>query len=438
MQPIESVPVRVRRLSDHAKGTIVRTESQGVGRTRRPYVLWDDDQGGPRREGWLQLDLIGPVGAGEPVGLRVEGHTATLTEPPTERPKLGDVGKLIKERGLDPDEWVVVSTTLNEWDSLTAVHRGAAPRTVRLKQWKVVLRRAPHLVLALPAAHVPPVKRVPGPPKHDVPELIVVEGDHQVPYHDTFLHRASLNAISDLYKNHNLTEQVFLGDTLDLPTVSKYADHPAAMSTVNEGIQGGYDLLRAKREAAPNARARKLKGNHDWRLESELLARAERLYGIKPADTPENGPELPALSLNRLLHLPELGIELVEDPRGWEHGEVVLVDGPAGLVIRHGWLIGQSTAEKSLRARGRSLIVGHKHTREHVFEWDAGSNVERQAVVNGVMCLVRHERFPHFSVLDNWAQGFCTVTRWPSGDFVIDHAFFDGKTLTWRDKRWEA
>jgi hypothetical protein len=369
--------------------------------------------------------------------VRVEGDTATITEPPTPRPKLGDIGKLIRERGLDPDEWVVVSTTLNEWDG--PVKGGG---TQRLKQWKVTLRRAPHLILASPAVHVPKVaqraRRLNV--RAEMPEVIVVEGDHQVPYHDPKLHEVSLSALEYLNAYHNLTEHIFLGDTGDFPTISKHADHPAASAKVNDVIQGVYELLREKREAAPNARARKLKGNHDWRVEGELLLRAERMYGIKPASI--NGEEeIPSLSLRRLLHLDALGIELVEDPRGWQHAEVELVPGLAGLVVRHGWLTGANTAGRSLGKRGRSMIVGHTHGREHTFQWDASAEVERQAVVAGTMSCARGqgsptERFPHFAVCDDWLQGFVTVTRWPDGQFVIEHARWDGETLTWRDRRW--
>jgi hypothetical protein len=384
-------------------------------------------------------DLDGTrIKQGEPGSVRVDGDTATIVEPPTSQPKLGDIGELIAERGLDPEEWVVVSTTLNEWDGPV---RGGG--TQRLKQWKVTLRRAPHLLLALPAAHVPRVEMAP--PRYvdfeiGEPETIVVEGDHQVPYHDHGLHEASLRALRHLHEHHNLTEHVFLGDTGDFPTISRHPDHPASMASVNDVIQGCYDLLRAKREAAPNARARKLKGNHDWRVEGELLLRAERMYGIKPAETID-GPELPALSLRRLLHLDALGIELVEDPRGWQHGEVELIPGLAGLVVRHGWLTGANTAGRSLAKRGRSMIVGHTHTREHFYAWDPSAGVERQAAVTGTMSCARGEgspteRFPGFAVCDDWLQGFVTVTRWPSGQFVIEHARWDGESLYWRDRKW--
>jgi hypothetical protein len=369
----------------------------------------------------------------EVAGIRITEDEAVIIEPVTMRPKLGDIGKLIRERGLDPADWVVVSTTLNEWDGMTGKQRDN--ELVRLKQWKVTLRRAPHLILASPAVSVPRLKIVPIKHHAQKPETIVVEGDHQAPYHDPHLHEASLRLLQKLSKSHNLTEHIFLGDTGDFPTISRHADHPGASAGVNDVIQSCYEILSDKREAAPNARARKLKGNHDWRVESELLLRAERMYGIKPADT-LSGPELPALSLRRLLHLDALEIELVEDLRGWEHGEIEVVQGMAGLVVRHGWLTGANTAKRSLEKRGRSLIVGHTHTREHFYIWDPSAGIERQAAVAGTMSLTRDHRFPHYAVCDNWLPGLVVVSRWPDGAFSIEHACWDGTYLTWRNQRF--
>lgn len=449
MRPTEEVPFRAVH-KFWGEGTVVRTNSDGAGRARRPVFRADDD-GIAERTAWGDIEPLSgspvqPENASRPPseeasGIEVSHAVAVLTLPAQESdPKLHDskIEELIQDAGLDPADWTIGPTKLNKWNAMTSDKATGDNRIVWMYQYKVTLLRSPEKLLASPAMHrtVPPVRRVPGPPKSEKPELIVVEGDHQVPYQDTRLDELSLEALRDLSENHRLTEHVLHGDTIDFATISKYADHPAAMESVNEGIQGGYELIRRKREAASNARCRKMKGNHDWRVEAELLLRAERLYGIKPADTPEKGPELPALSLRRLLHLDALGVELVEDRRGWEHAEIELVPGPRGLVVRHGWIVGQNTAAKSLKARGRSLIVGHKHTREHVYDWDAGSGVERQAVVSGVMCRVRDGRFPHFAVCDNWSQGFVVVTRWPDGRFEIDHARYDGEVLSWRDRRW--
>ena len=380
-----------------------------------------------------------------PLKLDVKQDQMTLVYS-TDNPELGEIGDLIRNAGLDPDEWLVTNVTLNKWEGMTAPqwseeHMEKRNSKMPLNQWKVTLARKPHLILAAPAVHVPPLQR----PKRrrptlDKPELIVVEGDHQIPYNCKRLHAASLYALEDFYKRHNMRRHVFLGDTLDLPTISAHRDHPAAMALVNECIQGGYNVLLDKRTAAPVDVCEKLKGNHDFRLESELLGRAERMYGIKPASL-TGEEQLPALDLRRLLHLERLGIELVEDPRGWQHAEVELVEGIGGLVVRHGWLTSANSAAKSLQKRGRSMIVGHTHRPEHHFIWDPSAEVERQAVTAGTMSEVRGgggKLYPHFVPLDTWLQGCVLVTRWPDGRFAIEHARWTGSALRWRDKEWTA
>lgn len=365
----------------------------------------------------------------EQVTVDVKGDEATVTGPEGTTPN--QVLELIRENGLDPDDWVIVGTRLNKWDGPV---KGGGKQALR--QVRVDLKRKIAVQLVSPASHYPEVLR-PAPAlaraRVNEPDLIVVEGDHQVPYHDPRLHVASLGFLADVRP----TEGVINGDLTDFPTISKYADHPAAMAAVQESIQTSVEVLRDKVEASPATRWQKLKGNHDWRVEGELLLRAERLHGVAPATLPGEDEQIPALSLIRLLRLRELGIELVEHQKGWEHGEIELVPGPAGLVVRHGFYTGKGVAARSLDRLGRSVIVNHNHTKEHIFRLDNGLNVLRQAVVGGTMS--RNDAvFPHFAVEPDWHQGFVVVARWRDGRFQVEHAVYHDGTLTWRDKRWDA
>jgi hypothetical protein len=362
-----------------------------------------------------------------PVTTTVKGDDAVLVSNPSA--DVGHLGDLIRSRGLKPADWVVVSTTINEWEALA--HGGGAngePRTVTLKQLKVTLKRRPTVELVSQARHVPAlVKSKRRPRKAGRAELIVVEGDHQIPYHDPDLDNAATQFVADLQP----VEHIFLGDTADFPTISRHDDHPAAMASAQECLDEAYAMLRRRAQAAPDARRRKLKGNHDWRLESELLKRAERVYGITPA-----GEDTPALSLRRLLHLDQLGIELVEDVRGWQHAEIELVPGRGGLVVRHGFVTGHNTAKRTLAKLGRSVIVGHDHGKESAFHLAYPDRLLLQAHVIGGM-FRNDEVWPHFAVQPNWHPGFVTVTRWPNdGRFIVDHALWQDGHLYWRDRRW--
>ena len=347
--------------------------------------------------------------------VHVKGDDADVT---VDTPDLGDLEGIVRQKGLDPDEWYV--TALKVWDTYHGEQRAT-----------VILRRRVAMAILSPATHVPALVRpVPVERPEGTPELIVVEGDHQAPYFDPGLDACATEFVREMQP----AEHIFLGDTADFPTISRHADHPAAMATAQECVNAAYHLLRRRAEAAPNAIRKKLKGNHDWRVESELLARSERLYGLHPA-----GEDVAALSLRRLLQLDALGIELVEDKRGWEHAEVELVAGGNGLVVRHGFVTGANTAPKTLAKLGRSVIVGHGHQKESAYRLTYPKQRLQQAFVAGTMSRNDHV-FPHFAVNANWHLGFCTVQRWPDGSFIIEHAVYDQarKTLFWRDRRWTA
>src|SRR5579875_1624317 len=52
-------------------------------------------------------------------------------------PDLGDLDGLIRERGLDPDDWIVASVAINRWEAPVA-GGGKQP----MEQAKIVLRRS--------------------------------------------------------------------------------------------------------------------------------------------------------------------------------------------------------------------------------------------------------------------------------------------------------
>jgi len=362
------------------------------------------------------------TGKAEKPGVSIDGDTATITTKPLK--SLGKIEDIICEWGMNPDEWLVTDARPNQWEVL-----GPGGEIMVLRQMKFSLRRIVSLKILSPATHVPELVK----PKKvrasvNEPDLIVVEGDHQIPYNDPDLDGCVNQLVTDLQPQ----EHVFLGDSLDYPTISRFPDHPAAMATPQECINAGYSMLRRRSDAAPNAKRIKLEGNHDARPEKELLSRAERLWGIAPAYEDE-----PAMSHRRLLHLDRLGVELIKDIRGWEHAIYEVVPGRDGLEVRHGFVTGQNTAKKTLAKVGRSFICGHVHESETQLKLDYPEKVLRWAHINGSMC--RNDGvFPHFQVNPEWNQGCSVVSRWRDGKFNIERATFDDGALYWRGMRYSA
>ncbi len=222
---------------------------------------------------------------------------------------------------------------------------------------------------------------------------------------------------------------VSLGDLLDFPTISRHRDNPPFVATPQECLDTGFQILRDLREVTPGATWDLCDGNHDQRIRTELLNRAERLYGIKPAEFEAGVPEEEALSLSRLLHLDKLGINYVKNVAGYEHSSVEL---HPELEIRHGWLVGKGSAEKTLDALGRSVIFGHTHKKAEHFQLrsEGSRRVLRRAINTGTMSRLDLG----YAVQPDWHQGFSTVNLWADGSFTVDQAVFvDGK-LYWRDR----
>jgi hypothetical protein len=115
---------------------------------------------------------------------------------------------------------------------------------------KVTLRRAPHLLLPEPAAHVPALVRPKAVHRSTARrKLIVVEGDHQAAVHDPELDAAATAMVADLQPD----EHVFLGDGCDFPTISRHADHPAEFGAdVKTRLESYYGILpRCADELSP-------------------------------------------------------------------------------------------------------------------------------------------------------------------------------------------
>lgn len=339
-----------------------------------------------------------------------EPDTVTISDAADE----DEVRRLVREQGLDPEHYEIASLKVSEWGGETKQRSISA--TLRLK-----------LALALPVAvDVAPIEGRPVHVSVHEPARIILEADQHAPYID--------GALDDLLTrfHHDLkpTGQAFLGDGVDLPTVSRHRDHPSAMATPNDCIQGYYELLRRRREAAPGAFARLLDGNHDVRIETELLSRAERLHALACADTGD-GEREPIWSWDKALHLGALGIERVTHPLGWQHAELTLAP---DLVARHGWLHGANTADKTVRKRGASIIVGHTHQRETSYHFDPFTGREYVCHVLGMV----GSTALHYAPENNWTQGAGVATVWPDGRWTFDHVVYADGSLIWRDQRWDV
>lgn len=392
----------------------------------------------------------------EPEYTRIKGDNAeACTKPRADahsvhdkpRPVLDDPDKMLLDRGLDPEEWYIPDGNsggiqLNQWDG---------PHTdgniVTYYQAKFTARRR------RPHEGIMPVRsdgwRPPRKPAirvartGDDPSLVVVCGDSQAPFHDRRLHELFLEFLRD----QKPVRGVDLGDLTDQPGTSRHKKDVLNDAHVNECTQEGYDILRGRLEASPYTEWEWLPGNHDIRLWDYVQANAPEVATLKRVDTPESVGEM-VHKLEHVMRLDELGVKF-HDPHGsYEDAQVNL---SKNIAVRHGWIAragGGRSALETLKATGFSILVGHTHRQSIVqhtaYEID-GTPRQLLGAEIGCMCRIdkrgeldeKGRRWPNYTTLPDWQQGFATVAIYPDGKFKVDLASYVNGVLLWRDKRYE-
>jgi hypothetical protein len=378
-------------------------------------------QGIPRQPNGVNLHAEAPSGKAE---VTRDGDDLTVSLPPGA--DLGDLDALLRARGLDPAEWVVERVTVNEWEALAY---GGGPdgeaRTVTLHQLKAHLLHRTGVVR--PAMEV---RERPTPSPTTLPgrasQLVVVMGDQQAPYFDPELHQAVLRFLHEVEPDR----VVLTGDTMDFPTISRHQDRRNWSATAQECVDSAFRLLSDYRDAAPDAAMVKLRGNHDWRLEAELMGRAERMAYLAPALRPGEEREPHLYSVTRLLWLRELHIDLAGvEGEDWRFGEVQLLP---GVTVTH-----EPPNEKNGLRLARTNLAGHTH-HQAIRRWtsytDTGDPVVHQVVEVGCLCRTREGL--GYAPRPDWQPGLATVTIHDDGEHEVELAEWRNGRLAWRGERW--
>jgi hypothetical protein len=390
-----------------------------------------------------ELQVPGQTGAYTRVDNNV-AEAATASE--TTKPILTDPDTMLRERGLDPEDWVITHMSPNMYEGPPskeiAKATGQTKVTYYQTKFTATRRRPPELQIIAPRTDgwkAPPRTRW---LKHDGPKLIVVVGDQQAPFHDPQLHRLFCSFL----RKNKPQEGISLGDSVDFPDISRHQLDPENTATVNECLQAGYDLFRGYVDSSPETFWRKLYGNHDERIRNLILDKPKNqpLYGLKRPDTPEGKGEQ-VLELSHLMRLDELGVELVLPSGGYELGQIRLTN---KLAVRHGWLARKgsgASALATLEHLGYSVIVGHTHRQAVVHETKHEIDGKLRTITGveaGCMCRVDQTPdedgriWPNYTAAPDWQQGFATVEVWPDGYFNIDTAKYVNGALMWRDQRY--
>jgi len=346
---------------------------------------------------------------------------------------INEVWRMLEERGFSPDEWEIQSLTVNQWE---------APSTdgVRLfEQTKATLKQKPkylgELISSLASIGGDGFSPQPKLKAKAKQEMLVILGDHQLPFRNEILTELSHSFLNDL-KPDGL---VYMGDLIDFPSLSHFATNPDFTSTVQQGIDQGHQTLRDLGSSAGLKKGSEMifiEGNHEVRLRKALVEKLPQLFGIKKADVSEK--EKSVLHLASLMRFNDIGWTYWDEPSDvYPHPEYEIVK---GLFARHGNFVRAKAGMSALANLDRvdgSVIQGHTHRLAitHHTRWTGQQMNLYTGIETGTMADLNGLGY---SKQPDWQGGFITlVVDRKANTFHPELVIFKEDTITWRGYFWK-
>jgi hypothetical protein len=224
---------------------------------------------------------------------------------------------------------------------------------------------------------------------------------------------------------------VNLGDTLDLSEwTSKFVVLPEFVLTTQPALDRAQTFMADQRaNLGPTDEERpikKLRGNHDDRLQLAIVKNTMAALRLRQANKPDSWP---VLSWEHLLDVDEIGIEI---SAGYPAGRFKLCDGngrKTPLYAQHGKILDIVKVAKTSR---HSVIQGHTHhVAEHHMTYDH-DGLPQHVVAIASGCLARTDgvvpsthsgEFPDgrpARIVEDWQQCVVLVHEWPDGYWTHD------------------
>jgi hypothetical protein len=247
---------------------------------------------------------------------------------------------------------------------------------------------------------------------------VVFPTDEHYPYQDEHARSVALQIVSDF----NPDVRIAGSDGIDFYSISKFDKNPSRMKTLQKEIDAWTAGQKEWRDAAPEANAFFLVGNHEYRFTRYLYNHPE-LY------------DLEALQFPNLLGLVSLGIYWEKSKGDAANLELNLYN---RLLIKHGNLVRKHSAY-SARAEienefySISTLTGHTHR--------GGSHYAqtRQGVVVAHECFCLCRLDPGYVQNPNWQQGIVLADVTAGSLSIEPIPFYQEHGLTkaiWRGKEY--
>lgn len=362
-----------------------------------------------------------------PAAVVVSGDVLSVTG--NEDAPISDLDQMILDAGLNPDDWEVKNLTLNKWPVSRYNDETEEWDVHESFQVKATYEKKIHYRLLLPSPVELKTRYTVGVKQPTGARLILITSDPQIPFHDERLHQLSCGFAHD----NQVSEWIELGDFLDLPLMSKYRKRPEWSASLQESIDTGCRILKERAEAVPEARKRKIPGNHDQRAINWILDNAPELFGVRRAQIgpPEN---YAVLDPDYLMRSEEVGWEVVGQE--YPHTEVeILPDliGIHGNFVRAG---ATNSVKQELIRRDHSVAQGHVN-KLGVAAWvryrKDGSPFMVWGIETGMMGRV-DGGMGFGGTTPDWCQGFVVIVVAEDGSWTPEVVPYVNNALSWRGK----
>ena len=363
------------------------------------------------------------------------------------------VAELLEKNGVEPDQIAAVDKVrLSEYQTAIKDDEGEAhvidlkatslvltPAWVDGPQWPVINQAKPAKVTFSGS-----VRKMAGPEGGRLRVAILPDPqfgfmrdmqENLVPFHD----REALAASLTLLRAAKPDKIVILGDTLDLPVMSKFKTHPAYERVTQPSIQECHDWLAAVTQLADETIM--LEGNHDLRMHDYVMMNAKAAFGLKRANDPPE--EWPVLTVPYLLRTEELGINYIP---GYPICRYELAP---NLVAIHGKKL---KLKQTITDERVCVLQGHTHhAGVEYFQWRSDRATKQQRWVASPGCLCRTDgAVPGYNhaidprshrPIDNpqdWQQGVGIVEYHEDGSTtpIYEHAPIEGGVARWRGREF--
>lgn len=246
-------------------------------------------------------------------------------------------------------------------------------------------------------------------------KLTLIAGDAQIPFQDD---RAIERFLAEV-KKEQPDNVVFLGDMLDLPSLSRFAQRPEWQHNTQSAIDTYHQILARTRANAPRAKIYVVHGNHEQRLDNYIQNNAAQVMGLRRAQRPN---ELTVLSIPNLARYADIGVEYID---GYPNGTLWLED---NIKCIHGTNVakGGSNAAKYLREERETTFFGHTHRLEIAYRTFpqrkgsvtiAAASPGCLAMTDGTVPGFRHTYDSQGNVVrrsEDWQQGLIKLYHTPT------------------------